>query len=406
MYRFDEPLDRAQLSTAKWESEIARTDDPTLLCFGTADMDFRSAPAIVEAIRDVASRGHFGYPHKPRSYHDAVLGYFARRWGWIVAPESLDSHVGIYPSIQVLLEIFSEPGDEVVFQTPVHHIFEDLIHANGRVPLANELAVRDGVYEMDMASLTALVTPRTKVFLLCNPHNPVGRAWTPAELSILNDFCVERGIKVISDEVYGGLTLPGHRFTPMATVSSSAADNTATVASASKAFNLTGLKHSLVVISHQDDMAAYRLALHRTNLFFGGSIFGIAATEVALRDCDDWSDSLMDYVASNLALLRDFLRRDLPGVILIEPEATYFAWLDVSALGMDDESIARFLESEAHVVVSYGSGMGPGGSQHVRVNLACPQGLLRAGLERLTRATADRAGCSNDDTMTSSGPHT
>ncbi len=390
MYRFDEPLERAHLSTAKWEGEIARTGDPTLLCFGTADMDFRSAPAVVEAIQGVAGRGHFGYPHKPQSYYDAITGHFARRWGWAVAQASIDSHVGVYPSIQVLLEIFSEPGDEVIFQTPVHHIFDDLVHANGRVPIPNELVVRNGVYEMDMESLAALVTPRTKVFLLCNPHNPVGRAWTTAELSILNDFCIERGIKVISDEVYGGLVLPGHGFTPMATVSSAAADNTATVTSASKAFNLTGLKHSLVIIANERDMAAYRRALHRTNLFFGGSVFGIVATEAALRDCDDWSDRLMEYVASNVVVLRDFLRRELPGVTLFEPEATYFAWLDVTALGMDDAGIAEFLETEAHVLASYGSGMGPGGSRHVRVNLACPQAVLRAGLDGIARAIETR----------------
>ncbi len=385
---FGVPLDRERLSRAKWEGEIARTGDPTLMSFGTADMDFRSPPAVVAAIRDVADGGHFGYPLKTQSYFDAIAGYFSRRWGWQVEQDSIDSHVGIYPSIQALLEIFSNPGDEIAFHTPVHHIFDDLVRANDRVPLANELVVREGTYRMDMGALADLVTPRTKVFLLCNPHNPTGRAWTPEELSTLHRFCDEQDIRIISDEVYGGLILPSHQFTPMASLSASAATRTATVTSASKSYNLTGLKHSLVVISNKDDMSAYRQALHRTNLFFGGSVFGITATEVALRDCDDWSDALMNYVADNFDALKAFLSDNLPEAIVFEPEATYFAWIDLRALAYDDEAIARFLESEAHLVVSYGSGMGPGGAGHVRVNLACPRPLLEEGMRRLSDALA------------------
>lgn len=383
---FDEPLDRRYMSTAKWEGEIARTGDPTLMSFGTADMDFRSPPAVVEAIKGVASRGHFGYPHKTQAYRDAVVGYFARRMGWRVEPDSIDSHVGIYPSIQTLLEIFTDAGDEVAFHTPVHHIFDDLVRANERVPLANELVVRDGKYRMDMDGLAAIVSPRTKVFLLCNPHNPVGRAWTPGELATLLTFCHERDIKIISDEVYGGLTLPGHTFTPMASLSAAAASRTATVTSASKNYNLTGLKHSLVIMSNADDMASYRQAMHRTNLFFGGSIFGIAATEVALRDCDEWSAELMNYVATNLAALKTFLRTHFPEVTSCEPEATYFAWIDVRALGLSDDAIGRFLESAAHLVVSPGSAMGPGGGGHMRINLACPRDLLDEAMDRLRHA--------------------
>lgn len=394
MYRFGEPLDRDGLSTAKWEGEIARTGDPSLLCFGTADMDFRSAPAIVSSLEKVAARGHFGYPHKTDAYYDAIVGYFGRRLGWDIETSWIEGHVGIYPSIQVLLELFSSPGDEVVFHTPVHHIFEDLVRANDRVPVANPLVVRDGRYEMDMESLAALVTPRTSVFLLCNPHNPVGRVWTVEELTTLHEFCVERGIKVISDDVYAGLSFPGNPFTPIASISAAAARNTVTVTSASKAFNLTGLKHSLVILANETDRAAYREALHRSNLFFGGSVFGISATEAALRDCDDWSDSLLEYVASNLAVLRAFLREVVPQVTLTEPEATYFAWLDVTALGLTDDAVARFLEQDAHVVVSYGSGMGPGGEQHVRINLACPQSILREGLDRVAAAIHQGRGAS------------
>ncbi|MBP2369572.1 MalY/PatB family protein [Pseudonocardia parietis] len=386
---FDEVLPRHRLSTAKWEMEIARTGDPGILCFGTADMDFRSPPAVRRAIRDVADTGHFGYPFTPQSYYDAIVQHYARR-GWTVPEEWLSSHVGIYASMQPLIEILTRPGDGVVFQSPAHHIFEELIRANGRVPRINPLAAAGDTYTMDLDHLASVVDDRTRLLLLCNPHNPVGRVWTHSELLALHEFCASRDIRILADEVYYGLLYPGVSFTPMASISHSASMNTVTVTSASKSFNLTGLTHSLVICENRKILDAYHDELKKTNVYFGGSMMGIVATEAALRHGDDWLRSLMAYVGGNLDLLRSWAAEHAPGVRVHRPEGTYFAWLDCAAWGLDDEAVVEFLESAARIVVSPGHRLGPGGTGHIRLNLACPRSTLVAGLERLGAALAHR----------------
>ncbi|MES2436221.1 MAG: PatB family C-S lyase [Pseudomonadota bacterium] len=385
-YDFDVPIDRSKLSTMKWEAEIARKNDSSLLCFGTAEMDFRSAPPILEAIRRVADSGHFGYPLKRHSYFEAITGFFQRRFSWRIEESWIASNVGIYPSMQPIIEEFSRSGDEIIYQPPVHQIFPEVIASANRVAVANPLRQVGGRYEMDFDDLASKITSRTKILLLCSPHNPVGRVWSRAELTRLHDICAAHNILVVSDEVYCGIIFPGVIFTPFAAVSPEASMNSITLVSASKSFNLTGLKHSLVIAENPRLREAYFDGLKRSNLHFGGCIFGQAATETAFRDCDDWSAALVDYIQGNLDHLRSFLRENLPEVGLTEPEATYFAWLDFSRLGLPDERLRMLLEDEAHVVIAPGSSLGQGGTSHVRLNLATSRVTLHQGLRQIAAA--------------------
>lgn len=382
-FDFDAVLDRGNLSTLKWELEIARTNDPRLMSFGTADMDFRSPPAVIDALRRAADEGHFGYPLKRPDYYDAIVGYLDRHFSWKVDKDWLDSGVGIYQSMHPVITELTEPGDEIIYQPPVHHVFAEIIEANDRVPVANQLVSRRGVYEMDFAGLEAKITQRTKLLLLCSPHNPVGRVWTQDELRRLEAICKAHDVTVVADEVYSGLLYPGSSFVPFATVSDWATMHSYTMISPSKPFNLTGLKHSIVIAADPDLRKAYKKGIMRTNLQYGGSIFGIVGAEAAYRASDDWSRNLMAYIAHNFDYVRDQFHRHLPEVEISTPEATYFAWLNLAPLGAPKDRYQQLIERGAHLVVTYGEPMGRGGEQHIRLNLATPRSNLAVGLDRL-----------------------
>jgi len=385
-YDFDEVLDRRGLSAMKWEAEIDRLNDPSLLCLGTAEMDFRSAAPIIEALQKVVRTGYFGYPYKRASYFEAIIGYFARHFDWTVQREWIASHVGIYPSMQPLIEELTEPGDEILCQTPVHFVFREVIESAGRRAVPNRLACRAGRYEIDFEGLERAVTPRTRMLLFCSPHNPVGRVWSRPELERLQEIVVRHNLLVVSDEVYSGLIHEGRRHVPLASLSREMSFRTLTLVSASKSFNTTGLKHSLVVCENPDLLAAYQRGLRRSNLHFGSSMFGEAATEAAFRDCDGWTLELMRYVRANFDFLQGFLAARMPAVRITEPEAGYFAWLDFSRFGLAQAGLKHFFERQARVTVTDGHTMGPGGEHHVRINLGCPRAILASALERIAAA--------------------
>ena len=239
---------------------------------------------------------------------------------------------------------------------------------------------------MDLEHLRRSLTPRTKLLFLCSPHNPVGRVWTPTELGALHQVCEQHGVIVVSDEVYSGLLFPGESFTPMAAVSQSASLNTVTLASASKSFNTTGLKHSMVISENEQLRAKYAQGMKRTNMHYGGSLFGQVATEAAFRDCDEWSRQLMALIAQNFESMKKFLAAHLPDARAFDPEATYFAWVDFSFMELTDGDLISFFEDEANVIVSCGSALGPGGERHIRLNLGCTQEMLLEGLSRIHQA--------------------
>lgn len=390
-YDFDTVLDRSQLSTMKWENEYERTGWSDLLCYGTADMDFRSAPPIVDALVRTAQNGHYGYPHRPAGYFDAIIGYYQRHFGWQIERSWINPSAGVYPSMAGIIEDLSSPGDEIIYQTPVHHVFKELIELNHRVPVANPLRNDDGQYTMDFDHLRSRITPKTKLLLLCSPHNPVGRNWTRSELATLIDICVAHNIIILADEVYCGLLFPGQRFTPIAAISPAAAQQTITFMSASKSFNLTGLKHSFTITKNPTHTAVCQNAARRVSLGYGVSQFGVVATEYAFRDCDDWSMALMTYIAANAQFVTQFCAAELPSVRVSVPEATFMLWLDFRALPLPHDSLHTFFEQQAHVLVVNGAALGPGGSGFIRLNIGAPRSVIAAGLERIAEACRARA---------------
>ncbi|MES2871129.1 MAG: PatB family C-S lyase [Pseudomonadota bacterium] len=385
-YDFETPIDCSGLSRSKWEFEFERKGRDSLLAFGTADMDFSSPPEVVSALVETAQKGHFGYPYKKKSYHDAVRDYLKRQFDWDVKPEWIQFSTGVYASMQPVIEALSEPGDEIIFQPPVHHIFAELIQANKRVAVENPLLFDGVTYKFDFDHLERVITEKTRMLLLCNPHNPVGRVWTAEELGKLNDICSRRGVRIVSDEVYNGLLYKGVRFTPMASLCASASLNTVTLLSASKSFNLTGLKHSLIVTENEVVREGIAKGQQRSNMYYGGSLFGQVATEVAFRECDLWRSELMEHVSANFECLFSFFGKHFPDLKICRPESTYFAWIDCSAWQLTRSELQDFFEERANVIVTFGHALGKGGEGHIRMNLACPKATLTEGLERILSA--------------------
>ena len=385
-YNFDTVLDRTGLSTMKWEAEQARKNNPNLLCFGTAEMDFKAAEPIRTEFQNVVSRGHFGYPYKTDAYYDAILGWFQRNCNYTLKKEWIANSVAIYPSFQGLIEGLSDEGDGVIINTPVHFIFSDIVRSLNRTLIENPLKIENGRYVFDFDDLERKITDRTKLFLLCNPHNPVGRAWTPEELKHLTDICVKHGIIITSDEVYFGLIYAGKKYTPITSISHEAAMNSVTCISTSKSFNLTGVKHSLVISENPELLEKYKKELHKNNEFFGESVFGHAAVIAAFGQCDEWLSQLMAYMRGNYELICEYVKKFMPEVKVYEPDATYFAWLDFNCLNMNPQEMTEFFEDEAQTEVSIGASLGTGGEGFIRLNMACPRSVLKEGLERIAKA--------------------
>lgn len=385
-YHFDEVLDRSKLSTMKWEAQFKRKNDDSLLCFGTADMDFKAAQPIIDALRQVVDAGHFGYPYKRASYYEAIIGWFKRKFNWELRPEWIANSISIYPAFQAFIEALTEPGDEIIIQTPVHYVFEHIITANGRSTIENPLHVKDGRYTFDLEDLQAKITAKTKMIILCNPQNPMGRVWTREELTAIVEICLRHGVIILSDEVYLGLTYRGYTHTPIASLSKEAAMNTITLASPSKSFNITGLKHSLVIAENPKFLELYKKELMKNDEHFGESLFGQAATEAAFAHCDDWIEQLMTYLADNYRTVLTFMNTHFPEVKVYEPEATYFVWMDFNFLGMSNAQLTSFFEDRARIIVNQGHSLGTGGSGFIRLNIGCPRQILEQGLQRIKKA--------------------
>lgn len=385
-FDFDTPIDRTHLSRMKWEYELERSNNPDLLCFGTADMDFASAPVIVDALVQTAQHGHYGYPHRPDAYYDAIIGYYQRHFGWHIERHWIQPNAGVYAAMAGVIAELTENGDEILYQTPVHHVFKELIELNHRVAVANPLINKDGKYTMDLAHLRSVITPRTKLMLLCSPHNPVGRIWTATELRQLVDICAEHHIIILADEVYCGLLFPGTSFTPIATVSPAAAQQVITFMSASKSFNLTGLKHSFTVTPHAAHTATCQMAARRWSLGYGLSQFGVVASEAAFRAGDNWSAAVMQYIATNYHEVAAYCATHLPDVRITRPQATFMLWMDFRALPVPHATLHTFFEVQANVLVVNGAALGDDGIGFIRLNIGAPRSVIQQGLERIAVA--------------------
>ena len=350
-----------------------------------ADMDLPAPQPVVEAVKKRAEHPAYGYTLTPASYWESIIRWMKTRHGWDVRREWLSKSPGVVPALNLCVQAFSHPGDKVVIQTPVYHPFFSAVENNGRRIIRNPLMVENGRYLMDTEDLEKRIDGRTRMLILCSPHNPVGRVWTKEEIERLGRICVRKDLMVVSDEIHGDLVFNGHKHVPAASVSPELAERTITCLAPSKTFNLAGLSTSVVIASNPKLLGLFDTQAEKAGLTFGNT-FGIVALEAAYTQGAEWLDQLLPYLEANIDLATAFFETRVPKIRFLRPEGTYLALLDCRVLGMNQEALDDFFLRKAGVLFDEGTIFGEELRGFERMNLACPRSTLREALERIERA--------------------
>ena len=380
-YDFDEVVNRRGSHCVKWD-EAAEGVIPLWV----ADMDFKAAPAIQEAIRKRAEHGVFGYALVEEDYYLAVINWFQSRHDWHIRREEILYTTGVVPAMSVAIKALTMPGEKVLILSPDYNCFFSSVRNNGCEVLESVLVRKDDSFEVDWADFEAkCADEKTTVFLLCNPHNPTGRVWTKTELMHMNDICMQYGVKVVSDEIHCELVMPGYNFHPFAAVSDQCRKNSVILNSPSKSFNIAGLQTANIICSQPEWRRRIDRAIN-INEVCDLNPFGPVALVAAYNESGDWIDELNKYIWGNYQALCEFIGRELPLLKVCKLEGTYLPWIDISAYGVSSQQICDRIMSEGKVWVNPGTMYGPqSGEGYIRVNIACPRSLLMEALERIRK---------------------
>ena len=385
---FDEIIDRRNTNSLKYDFAVEFGKPADALPMWLADMDFRAAPPVLEALSGAVAHGIFGYSDVKGDYYDALSGWYARRFGWRTERDWLVKTPGVMFAVAMAMRAVTHPGDGVLIQTPVYHPFYSVIRDNGRVLVENELRNENGRYCIDFEDFERkIVENRVKMFILCSPHNPVCRVWTPEELRRMGAICRDRGVYIVSDEIHCDFTWAGHPHTPLFKADPALADRAILCTSPSKTFNLAGLQISNIWIPDPALRAQIRREIDATG-YTEANALGLVACQAAYERGEAWFDRCLAYIRGNLDWLRENLSR-IPGVRLVEPEGTYFAWLDFSGLGLCRQELRELRERKAGLWLGAGHGFGKQSGQFQRMVLACPRATVEEALRRLERAIQD-----------------
>lgn len=384
-YDFDKTIDRRATNSYKWDS--APED---VLPMWVADMDFRTAPAIIDALQKCVAHGIFGYTRVPDAYYDAVTSWFSRRHGWDIDREWIIYTSGVVPAVSAVIKALTVPGDKVIVQTPVYNCFFSSIRNNGCEIVSNPLRRTADTYEMDFDALERCAAdPRAKVMLLCNPHNPAGRVWTPDELTRLGNICLRNGVTVVADEIHCELVYQGFKYTPFASLSDAFLHRSVTCVSPSKAFNIAGLQIANIVAFDNDLRSRIDKAIN-INEVCDVNPFGVAATIAAYNEGEEWLNQLVDYLHGNYEVMAEFCRRELPEFPITRLEGTYLVWMDCSSLGMPSDALEHALLDDARLWLNAGTIYGVEGEGYMRWNIACPRSVMLDGLNRFLNFVRSR----------------
>jgi len=384
-YDFDTPVDRRGTASIKWDFSKRFTGVEDLLPLWVADMDFPACSEVIEALKRRTEHGVFGYTLEPESYYRAVIDWMKRRHGWEVRRGWMLSAPGVVPSLNLALLAYSQPGDGVIIQPPVYFPFKESIVNNGRRVAENPLILDGNRYTMDFDQLEELIDKRTRLMILCSPHNPVARVWLKEELERLVEICLRHNIIILSDEIHHDLILKGNRHLPTASLSEEAGGITVTFTSATKTFNLAGLGCSLVIASDKRLRDRFRSTLQ--SIWTGvANALSAVATETAYRYGESWLNQVLEYVQGNYDFLVAYLAERLPEARVFSLEGTYLAWAGLQALGLSDEELKERILKQARVYLDDGPMFGTGGEGFQRINVACPRSTLNKALEAMVQA--------------------
>lgn len=389
-YDFDTVVNRYHTNSLKYDC-AAQWDVPTdAIPMWVADMDFRTAPEILEAMHACVEHGIFGYSVPREEYHEIVANWFRDRLGWKGAKgEWIVKTPGVVFAIATAIRAFTEKGDAVLIQQPVYYPFRMVIEDNERICINNPLVFKDGRYEMDFADMEQkIVDNHVKMFLLCSPHNPVGRVWTKEELKKVIAICKRHDVLIVSDEIHCDFVYPGFEHTMLPVLAVDYTDHMIVCTAPSKSFNLAGLQLSHIFIPSESMRRTFQKELMRIPYDESGTL-ALVAGRAAYEKGAQWMDELKEYLLGNLYFMRDFLKTNLPKVRFVEPEGTYLVWLDFSAYDMTPEELEHKMHHEAKLWLDEGTMFGEEGAMFERVNIACPRITLKRALEQMAATFAE-----------------
>ena len=380
---FEQIIDRRGTSCLKYDFAAERGLPKDVLPFWVADMDFRTPEPVREELLRRVSHGIFGYTDIKEDYRETLSAWFKKRHGFKPDMGTLFLTPGVVFAICTAIRAFTAKGDAVLICPPVYYPFSDAVRFNGRTLVESPLRERNGRYEIDFADFERKIAENNvKLFLLCSPHNPVGRVWTQEELSRIADICLARRVTVVADEIHQDFIYPGHKHTVFATLSPETDNITVTCTSPSKTFNLAGLQISHVFIKNDELRDKFRRELDGAG-YSQPNTLGIFAAKAAYDHGEAWLEELLTYLAANISRTKDFLARNMPEVRLTQPEGTYLLWMDFSAYGLSDREMDDIIINKGKLWLDSGRIFGTGGSGFQRINIACPWSVLEEGLSRL-----------------------
>lgn len=382
---FHEKISRLNTASVKWErtKEIFGGED--LWPMWVADMDFRPPQAVIDALKQRLDHGIFGYTFIPKSTYQAIGEWLKERHGWEIKPSWILYCGGVVQAISTAIESFTKPGDKILLQAPVYTPFFEMIEKNGRMVANSPLRLVDGKYEMDFISFENELKKGCKLFLLCNPHNPVGRVWTKEELMKIGDLCLQYNCLILSDEIHSDIIYKNYKHIPIASLSPELSNQTITFVAPSKTFNLAGLQASAVMIKNESLRNLFSETQKKHGVF-SLNVFGIIGMETAYREGEQWLQDLLDYLEENKNYTLDFLQKFAPQITCIPSEGTYLLWLDCRKLALEDKQLHELFIQKGKLALEPGTKYGPGGEGFMRMNIACPRMDLIEGLQRLKKA--------------------
>lgn len=383
---FDEIIERKNTDSLKYDFAARLGKPEGILPLWVADMDFKSPSCVIDALIEKSRHGIFGYSNTREDYFNALRHWFSEQFSWNVKPEWLVKTPGVVYAICTAIRALTEEGDAVLIQQPVYYPFPGSVIANRRKLIVNQLVYSKGKYTIDFSDFEEkIIENKVKLFILCSPHNSVGRVWSKEELVRIGELCLKHGVLVISDEIHADFTYPGHRHLVFADLKPEFSDITITCTAPTKTFNLAGLQISNIFISNQEIRRRFKKEIAASG-YSDPNIMGIVACRAAYSGGSEWLSELREYLLDNLNYLRDFLKQRLPQIKLVEPEGTYLVWLDFNALNLDDRKLEDFIENQAGLWLNSGTKFGAGGEGFQRINIACPRSTLEKALIQLEQA--------------------
>jgi aminotransferase/cystathionine beta-lyase len=384
-YDFKTIVDRRSTGSGKWDQMIRCNPDVSrgVVPFSVADMEFKNPPEITEGLKEYIDSTILGYTQPTDSYLNAVCNWMKRRHGWVVKRDWIIGSPGVVNALFLAVKAFTNQGDGIIIQTPVYYPFNAAIERNQRTLVKNPLIYTGSNYIIDYDDLERKAhDPKNKVLMFCSPHNPVGRVWTPEELTRVGEICLRNNVLIISDEIHFDLIMPGHKHTVFANVSEDLANNTIVCTSPSKTFNLAGMQTSNIIIPNEKIRNAY-LREMASNGSYSLNILGYKACEIAYTECEEWLDQLLELIFNNHLELKQFIEKNIPVIKVIELEGTYLQWMDFRALGLDKHELENLMHFKAELFFDEGYIFGEEGAGFERMNLACPLEIMIDGLKRL-----------------------